>query len=51
VTLIDGDERLPMARVHLLWEPWEWLSSQDAHDFAIEQFTRGTFADGGPRTH
>jgi hypothetical protein len=32
VTLIDGNERNPAARVHLLWKPWEWLDSQEMLD-------------------
>jgi hypothetical protein len=51
VTLIDDDKGVPTARVHLLWEPWEWLDSQTMVDFAVYQFKRGGFTDGGPRTH
>jgi hypothetical protein len=41
--LIDGDERFPAARVHLLWQPWDWLDSKEILDFAMDQFKRGAF--------
>jgi hypothetical protein len=50
VTLIDG-ESYPSARVHVLWEPWEWVDCQEMLNFAIKEFKRGTFANDGPRTH
>jgi hypothetical protein len=46
VTFIDGDENRPAARVHLLWEPWEWLSTQETVNWTMDQFKRGMFLDG-----
>jgi hypothetical protein len=51
VTLINGVGSSAAARVHLLYEPWEWADTQQMLDIAVEAFKDGMFAEGRWRTH